>query len=55
MLALAIERAHVGTEEFVGRADEEIAIEGFDVDRTVGRVMDGINIDHGAGGSGRAW
>jgi len=35
VLALAVERAHVVAEEFVGRADEEIAVEGFDVDQAV--------------------
>src|SRR6202048_3515379 len=40
-LALSIQRAHVRAEEFVGRADEEIAIERTDVDGSVRRVMNG--------------
>src|SRR5438552_3402419 len=49
MLALAIEDAHVGSKEFVGRANQEVAIEGADVDRPVWRVMYRIDVRHGAG------
>ena len=50
MLALAVERSHVRTEKFVGRADKKIAIEGAHVNRAVGRVMDGVDEHQGAGG-----
>src|SRR5260370_2771818 len=42
-LTLAVERAHVRAEEFVGRADEEIAIERADIDWPVRRVVDGVD------------
>src|SRR5260370_11465932 len=48
-LALAVERAHVRAEEFVGRADQEIAIERADIDWPVGRVVDGIDEPQRAG------
>jgi len=39
----------VRAEEFVGRADEEIAVEGFDVDEAVRGVVDGVvDVNHGA-------
>ena len=52
VLALAVERAHVGAEKFVGRAGEKIAVEGADVDGTVGGVVDGVDEHEGAGGVG---
>jgi hypothetical protein len=43
VLALSVERAHVGAEEFVGRAGQEITIEGADVDGSVRGVVDGVD------------
>ena len=44
VLALAEEHSHVRAEEFVGGADEEIAIEGGDVDEAVRAVVDGVDV-----------
>jgi hypothetical protein len=42
-LALAVERAHVRAEEFVGRADEKIGVERAHIDRAVRRVVNGVD------------
>ncbi len=49
-LALAVERAHVRAEEFVGRADEKVGVERAHVDGAVGRVMNGVDEHERAGG-----
>ena len=54
MLALAEQDAHVRAEKFVGRTDEEIAIEGGDVDQAMRAVVDGVNVGEGSGGMGEA-
>ena len=42
-LALAVERAHVRAEEFVGRADEKIGVESAHIDGAVRRIVDGVD------------
>ena len=44
VLAFAVKYAHVRAEELVGGADEEIAIQGADVDWTMRSVVDGVNV-----------
>ncbi len=44
VFTLAEQDAHVRTEEFVGGADQEVAVEGGDVDEAVRAVVDGINV-----------
>ena len=48
MLLLAIEHAHVGAEEFVRGANQEVAIEGANIDGTVRRVVHSIDVCHGS-------
>jgi len=49
VLALAVEDAYVGAEELVGAACQEIAVQRFDVDQAVRRVLhsvhEGIGLD----------
>ena len=54
VFALAIKHAHVRAEEFVGGADEEIAIEVFHVDEAVWAVVDGVDVGESSGGVGEA-
>ena len=54
VLALAEEHSHVRAEEFVGGADEKIAIERGDIDEAVRAVVDGIDVSERAGGVGEA-
>ncbi len=35
------------SEEFVGRADQEVAVDSLHIDRAVGGVMDGVHVDPG--------
>ena len=44
MLALAIEHAHVRTEEFVRRAHQKIAIERADINRPVRGIVDSVDV-----------
>ena len=50
MLALSIKRSHMRPKKLVRRANQEIAIQGLHVDRTVRRVMHGIDEHHRARG-----
>src|SRR2546421_10933078 len=52
--APAVKDALVRPIELVARADEKVAVDGADVDRTVRAVVDGVHPDQGAHGMGRA-
>ena len=52
-LGAAPEDTEMGAEEFVGRADEEVYIEGLYVDGAVGTVVDGIHPHPSAYGMGQ--
>jgi hypothetical protein len=47
-LALAPQHADMGAEELVRRTDQEVAVPGLNVNRSVRGVMDGIQKDPGA-------
>ncbi len=49
MFPLSIENAHVRTEEFVSRANEEIAVDGADVDCSMGRIVNGVDVAERSG------
>lgn len=49
-LALAVERAHVRTEKFVGRADQEISVERAHVDGAVRSIVNGVDKHERANG-----
>ena len=55
VLALAVEHAHVRSEEFVCRAGQEVAVERRDVDEPVRSVVDGIDVAKGAGRVSQAY
>ena len=44
VVALAVENSHVRAEKFVSRAGQKIAVEGAHVNRSMGSVVDGIDI-----------
>ncbi len=44
VLALAEKDSHVRAEEFVGGADQEVAVERGDIDQAVGAVVDGVDV-----------
>src|ERR1700727_2533056 len=54
MLALAEKNPHVRAEKFVGRTDQEIAVEGGDVDQAMRAIVDGVDVGEGSGGVGEA-
>src|SRR5262245_3203319 len=49
----AVERAHVRAEKLVRRTDKEVAIKHFDINWPVRRVMNRVNVNHGASGVGK--
>src|ERR1035437_7999628 len=54
MFSLSVQRTHVRPEEFVRGANQEIAIETFDVDETMGCIVHRVDEYHCAGSMGEA-
>ena len=54
MIALAEENAHMRSEEFVGGADEEVAIERGHVDEAVRAIVHGVDVGKRTGGVSQA-
>ena len=54
VFALAEENSDVGAEEFVGGADEKVAVERGDIDQAVRAVVHGIDVGERSGGVGEA-
>src|SRR5580692_3173614 len=46
VFTLAIENAYVRAKEFVGRADQKIAVESADIDGPMRRIVNRIDVSH---------
>src|ERR1700734_3152733 len=54
MITLAVKHPHVRTKELIGRTHQEIAVERADIDGAMRRVMNRVNVSHGAALVGEA-